>query len=41
LDTVVLEPEQRRLVLVWRWMLAVGGSFSRVRGFLIDRVAIA
>jgi hypothetical protein len=41
LDTVVLEPEQRRLVLVWRWMLAVGGSFSRVRGFLIDRAAIA
>jgi hypothetical protein len=41
LDTVVLDPEARRLVLVWRWMLAVPGSFSRVRGFLIDRVAIA
>lgn len=41
LDTVILEPEHRRLVLVWRWMVAVGGSFNRLKGFFVERAPVA
>jgi hypothetical protein len=41
LDTVILEPEHRRLVLIWRWMLAVGGSFARLKGFFVERAPVA
>lgn len=35
LDTLIFEPEERRMVLVWRWTLPVDGPPSRVRGFMI------
>ena len=41
LDTVLLEPDARRLVLVWRTMLACDKKLLRVREIVADAYAAA
>jgi hypothetical protein len=40
LDTVILDPEEKRVVLVWRWTVAINGPPSRVEGFRIQSTPV-